>query len=210
MASTNLVATHEKLRAFFPDAREPLWDKAPGIMSADFPITPELCTTALGRWLAATIYTTRFDDDASRCTIILPSTEQGLRLRDTGQRLIAQQGVRSRAAADRVLADLERWIAAERANLDAYGTSLFQFRAMQFQWPVFGSAAAASAHTPEQYFDFCAGQIRATGGVILGASLFDTPLPDDLARTMAPKSGGGDSLLRQYAAQKAQLQAASA
>lgn len=201
MRTVNLVATSEQIESYFPGARKPFPAAKPGIMSADFPIRPEKCSTELGRWLARVIATTRFDDDASACKILLPATEQGLRFRELGENLLREKEIRSVEDAECQLARLEAWITEQRKLLGAYGQHACAYRVIQFQWPVFGSERVKDAGSAEAYFDACAGLIRATEGVILHAGISATPLPDGLLRTMARKSGGGDALMARYRAQ---------
>lgn len=198
--TVNLVATPEFIRQFHPEARDPRPNAKPGIMSAPFPIVPETCRTALGRWLAENIITTRFDDDASSCAVLLPATEMGLHVRECGERLMRAQALPNAAEAEELFQRLEAWIAQQRKVIAGCGRLAFQYRVIQFQWPVCGSAAADGAKTPEDYFDVCARLIRTTGGVIVRAGLEGAALPEGLARTMASKAGGGDALLRRYQA----------
>lgn len=201
MRTVNLVATEAMIQHYFPDARTSRACAKPGIMSADFPIAPENCRTELGRWLATVISTTRFDDDASHCYIVHPSTEQGLHLRDLGERLQRRQVIRNIEEAEHIFKEIEIWVEKQRRLAEVYGSHLYQYRTYLYQWPVFGSLAAGESSTTEAFFDRCGALIRATGGVILRAGLSNARLPASLARTMAPKSGGGESLLQRYAAQ---------
>jgi len=200
MRTVNLVATEEAIARYFPDARASSHLAVPGIMSAEFPIFPETCRTQLGRWLAGAITTTRFDDDASMCRLVLPATEIGLHIHDLGERLRRSQEVRTQADAERIFVEIEGWIESQRKKIKVYGRHAFTYRSVLFQWPVFGSAAAEEARTPEAYFDLCAGRIRATGGIIVEAGLGRDVLPESLLRTTAPKRGGGDLLLKRYRA----------
>lgn len=192
--TVDLVATSETVQRYFPDAAN-----RTGVLSAPFPIVPETCRTQLGRWLAEHIHTTRFDDDASRCSILLPHTHFGLSVRDLGERISRDyRAADSLDDADRAFDALERWVSEQRKILKAYGPTQLQYCIEQYRWPVFGSAAAEGANTPEAYFDLCASAIRATGGVILRAGLSNAEPPASLVRTMAAKHGGGDTLLRRY------------
>ena len=195
--TVNLVATLPTIQRYFSG----VVDSKSGVMSADFPISPQSCRTALGRWLAETILTTRFDDDASQCRILLPATEQGLHFRELAERLLSEQEIRSLEEAERRFAALEAWIKRQRQLAKVYGRTTCEYRTFLYQWPVFGSVAVGDADTPEAYFDFCAGRIRSTGGVVLRAGLSAAILPESVLRTMAPKSGGGDALLRRYTEQ---------
>jgi len=198
MHTVQLVATQAMIQRYFPDARNPAPGAKPGIMSAEFPIHRESCRTALGRWLGGVILSTRFDDDASKCTILLPATEQGLQFSELGERLMRKKEIVSTAEAERLFAEIEAWIGKQRSIAKVYGESTCDYRTYQFPWPVFGSAASGDAKTPEDYFDACAGQIRATGGVILQAGISGSEPPASIQRTMAPKNGGGDVLLKRY------------
>jgi hypothetical protein len=170
-------------------------------MSAAFPVDPVACKTALGRWLAEHIHTTRFDDDASRCVIVTPYTEEGLHARAFLSKLIAQpttSALRSTADMQRLHDQMKVWLDERQRFLKTYGDDLFRYRVIDFAWPVFGSRAAGSAASPEEYFDACAKQIRETNGVIRWAGLSRATLPPTLAATMANNSGL--LLLRAYEA----------
>lgn len=192
MQAVNLVATEARLRE---QGFEP---RRPGAASAPFPIDPDRCTSALGAWLAREISTTRFDDDASRCCLVLPSTEAGLHLAEMGERLSRLKDI-GPAAFSGLLAELARWIRDQRKRLDIYGDAMFRLRTVDYRWPVYGSSAAEGADTPEQYFDFCARAIRKTGGVVIWAGLRQSRPPESLLRTMA--NGRGLDLLRRFEAQ---------
>lgn len=191
--TVNLVATSETIKRYFPDAQS-----KSGVMSASFPISPGNCRTALSRWLAENVLSTRFDDDASACSIVHPATEQGLHVRDLGKRLMECSQVRSADEAERIFADIEAWVSRQRHLIQVYGKHPFQLRVTRFQWPVFGAAAAEGAQTPEAFFDVCAGQIRATGGAIVSVGMSGVRPPQSLLRTMASKAGGGDVLVERY------------
>jgi hypothetical protein len=168
-------------------------------MSAAFPIDPAACRTALGRWLAETIKTTRFDDDASRCVIVTPYTEEGLQAKDFLSKLLARSStvaLRSSEDMQRLHRELQEWMEERGRYLAAYGDDLFRYRVMDFAWPVFGSRAAGGAGSPEDYFDACAKAIRETNGVIRWAGLSRATLPESLARTMA--NNGGLALLKAF------------
>ena len=197
--TVNLVATRDAILKYFPDAREPHPAAKPGIMSADFPLVPELCETALGRWLAERIHTTRFEDDAAACKILLPATELGLHVREMGQQMLRHSELNAETA-EALFGRVTAWIERQRRTLKMYGSVQSAYRTIQFEWPVFGSAKAKGAATPEAYFDECAKQIRMTGGIVLRAG-FKTELPpDSLLQTMARDAGGGLALLERYRA----------
>lgn len=195
-----LVATEAMIQQYHSGARSPHTSAKPGIMSAEFPVDPAACKTKLGAWLASTIRTTRFDDDLSLCRIVLPATEFGLHVRDLAARLHGFHQVGTAEQAEMVFQLLSEWTEQQRKTLKVYEQHAFMYRTMQFEWPVFGSARAAGATTPEAYFDECAGQIRKTGGVILNAGLRVVP-PESLVASMA--NGRGGELLQAYEKQKA-------
>lgn len=195
--TVDLVATRDTILKYFPDTSEPRSGTNPGIMSAAFPITPELCETELGRWLSNRIFTTRFDDDASSCKLLLPVTEFGLNLRVLGTHLMRKQEL-STEEAEPLFREIEAWISKQRKTLELYGRTQSAYRTIKFEWPVFGSAKARGAVSPEAYFDECAKQIRMTGGIVLQAGSGHEPPPDSLLRTMAKDSGGGLALLERY------------
>ncbi len=192
MKTVQLVATEAAIQAYFPGARSPQPGAKPGIMSAGFPVDPAQCKTALGRWLAETIPTTRFDDDAHRVRIGLPHTEEGLHVLEFFRGVLADPfsgSISSKDQLDAFHRKVEQWLKRRRTFNEAYGDESFRYRAIDFAWPVFGSRAVEAAATPEQYFDACALQIRQTGGVILWAGLQTQRLPESIARTMAGNRG---------------------
>lgn len=197
-----LVATEAMIQQYHPSARRPHVSAKPGIMSAEFPVDPAACQTKLGAWLAGTIHTTRFDDDLSQCRIVLPATEFGLHVRDLAERLRACQQVHTLDQTELVFQLLADWTEQQRKSLKVYERHAFTYRTTHFEWPVFGSARAGGAATPEAYFDECAGQIRKTGGVIIDAGMRDVP-PSSLIESMA--NGRGSQLLRAYEKQKITL-----
>lgn len=194
MKTVNLVATLEAIGRYHHSPVAP----HSSVMSADFPIVPETCKTELGLWLAQRILTTRFEDDAATCTIVLPYTEQGLQIRSFADGLVRHREIRTVDAANKIFKEIEDWVAKQRQFLAAYGPHTTAYRTTNFKWPVFGAAAAQGANTPEDYFDLCAGMIRATGGAILHAGLQREPVPESLLRTMAAHAGGGVSLVKRY------------
>lgn len=193
--TVNLVATVAAIRQYFPAACAPRLNYRQDVMSADFAINLERCQTTLGRWLAGCIYTTRGDDDASLCKILLPATEEGLHLRALREWL-AQYDELSANDAQEVFHELERRIEYRRRVIAGYGAGAFTYRTVQFEWPVFGETATVSATTPETYFDECARGIRRLGGIILEAGLSRVAPPQSLTRTMA--GGHGLELLARH------------
>lgn len=197
--TVELVATEQAIQNAFPGASAARPGAVPGIMSAAFPIDPASCRTALGRWLAEHITTTRFDDDASKCVIITPYTEEGLHARDFLSKLIAKPStwaLRSSDDVQRLHKELRGWIEGRERVMAVYGEELFRYRVIDFAWPVFGSRAAGSAASAEEYFDTCARAIRETNGVIRSAGINRAKLPESIAATMA--NNGGLALLRAY------------
>lgn len=192
MKTVELVATEAAIKAHFPGARSPNPGAKPGIMSADFPVNPAGCKTALGRWLAETVLTTRFDDDAHLVRIGLPQTEEGLHVLEFFRGVIGDPrsgSISSLAELDVFHGKVEQWLKSRRAVNAMYGNEVFRYRAIYFEWPVYGSRAVEAAATPEEYFDACAQQIRQTGGVILWAGLSKKRLPQSIARTMSGNRG---------------------
>lgn len=193
IATVNLVATKERLLADFPADAERI-NARPGVMSADYRVDTERCTK-LGGWLAEHIGTTRFDDDASQLTLMVPATEFGLVVGELGQSLARDTKISNLQSAERVFGRLEAWIHQQRGVLDMYGDSLFSRRVFEFQWPVFGSRKAGDAETPETYFDACARQIRQMGAVIVRAGLSGERPPLSLQRTI---TNAAEWLLEEY------------
>lgn len=200
--TVTLVANQDAIERYHPGAalrNDPGLN--PGIVSAAFPVDPTKCKSALGRWLAEHILTTRFDDDASLVKIVIPATEEGLHIKELAKKLAQQQRVESAAEAEAVYAGLEKWINERRKLLMVYGSALFEYRVIAFNWPVFGSRAAGGALTPEAYFDECAKMMRTTGGVILKTGFGEVP-PDSLLNSMASDVGGGLALLAKHRGQE--------
>lgn len=197
--TVNLVATPDAIERYHPGTMPPIQPGVNrGIISAEFPVNPARCKTALGRWLVEHIKTTRFDDSSSIVNIAIPITTEGQHIKDLAKQLAQQQRIESRDEAEFVYAGLERWIANRRREIFEYDTHQFSYRVIAFNWPVFGSRAAGGVDTPEAFFDRCGQMMRNTGGVILRAGLDKTELPESLARTMAKEAGGGDKLLERH------------
>lgn len=204
MKKVTLVATEDRLLADFPAQFRPAKPGTnPGILSAEYEVDPNACATKLGRWLAETVITTRFDSLLSSCSILLPQTAEGCVVRDLAERLMQRQSIANEVEAERLYVDIEDWIAERRTAIEVLGSYAFRNRVIAYKWPVFGAVAAENASTPEAYFDICAKQIRMTGGVILSVGSF--ALPASLVKTMAEKSGGGDNLIARHREQSARF-----
>lgn len=182
MKTINLVVTEAVARAHSPAAVKGKPRPTSGIISINLPIDPSRCQTTLGAWLADRIQTTRFDDDLSRLTLAWPKTEL---------RLSADEMIRTLEGNPlRCYQDLEgfeqtvtAWLAERRKLLAAYGDILFARPFVPFAWPVFGSAAAAGAESPEAYFDYCARKIRVLQPTQIRAWDGSEP-PESLMRTI--------------------------
>lgn len=196
--NVHLVVAASQLLRDFPDSKEirDMVTHNTGPNSLNYEVEPERCTTQLGAWLATHIDSTRFEDGGSRCSVVLPCTEEGLRVLDLANKLPAYKQIQSPSEAEELYTMLEGWIEERRGKLEMYGDDLFGFRVIEFEWPVFGSKAADQVKTPEAYFDCCAKQIRDLGGVILKAGVNSTELPESIAQTMA--DGKGMQLLGSY------------
>lgn len=168
----------------------------PGVVSYDYDIVPEKCTTELGRWLAEHISTTCRKDDASICLVLLPATELGMHFKKRIEQLTRCVELRTKVDAEGVLIRLENWVAEQRQQIRLSSALCFRYRIVEYDWPVYGSAAAEGAESPEAYFDVVGRQIQKTGGVILCAGLSQDRLPCSIAETMAQDAGGGLALLR--------------
>lgn len=200
--TVTLVATPETINRYHPGAMQPTEPGInPGPVSAIFPIDFAECKTALGRWLAEHVQTTKFDDHGNIVKLVIPMTEEGLHIKELAKKLAQQQRVESAAEAEAVYAGLEKWAYERRNVLAAYGSALFAYRVIEFSWPVFGSRAASGAETPEAYFDLCAKMMRTTGGVILKTGFGEVP-PDSLLNSMASDVGGGLALLAKHRGQE--------
>lgn len=179
MTTVSIVATPNALKRYFPDA-----EHCSRMMSAPFPVNPNLCKTVTGRWLAQTILTTRRDDDFSLLQVEMPVTDAGAMLTNLGL------DVSGRAEYDKTSgyiyrgylltrkSDLDQAIAKITVELEkikkhahVFGDSFFKMRRPHYEWPVFGSAKAEGHRvtTPEQFFDFCAEDLRSMGARILSA-----------------------------------------
>ncbi|HAT31032.1 MAG TPA: hypothetical protein DCW29_09340 [Janthinobacterium sp.] len=204
MNTVSLVATPERLKADFPKLYRALSPNAtPGPQSGMYEVDPLACATALGRWLAGSVGSTHADAAESLCNILLPQTEEGVHVRELAERLMLRQAIANEEQAEALYADIEAWIAARRGAAKIVGSYAFRHRVIRFQWPVFGAAAAEGAASPAAYFEVCAKQIRATGGVII--DIGGLPLPANLAKSMALNAGGGDQLLARYRSQQVAL-----
>lgn len=195
MNSVQLVCTPEIASRYYPEARAPY---TRSILAPHFPITPENCATKLGRMLAEHISTTLRDDDASRCTLIMPVTEIGVHFTEMGKKLMTEKLIINETSAEGFFQLMEQFIADRRGEIAMYGDHVFHLRTMQFEWPVFGSKAAADAETPEAFFDLCGRQIRQLGGMILRLGLTATAddLPEGIMRTLS--NGRGLDLLHRH------------
>ncbi|MBE0548552.1 MAG: hypothetical protein IH627_13075 [Rubrivivax sp.] len=169
MNTVNLVATVPTIKRLLPEqfakryaqhlVDSPEWTPN-GPISADFPLDPSNCKTEFGRWLAETINTTRFDDDFSRLTVTLGVSEEDLHVREALERFGACR-IRNARDFERFQTQVRTWLESREKNVRMIGDFCFHPRAWTFQWPVFGSASAREAATPEEFFDMCAGHIRA-------------------------------------------------
>ena len=184
--TVELTATRKAVRRYFPERQV-----TSTVLRAKFPIDPKNCASELGQWLATHVRTTRFDDDASECWVILPYTEAGLFFKEWGDALLRRTSARTQAEVEKTLNDLSGVIEHLRRVMKCFPIqTLLCQRKFSYCWPVFGHLATAGM-TPEAYFDYCAQDILSTGGVIEYAGLFRTPLPENLARTMAQGAGLG-------------------
>jgi len=119
--NVTLVAAIDRLQRDFPGNIN-LYAGGRGILSGVYQVNPSACRTALGGWLAATVQTTLFVDDAARCSLLLNATEEGLHVRALAERLLTDQVILSLADAERVYQQLEHWVADRRAYQASYGT----------------------------------------------------------------------------------------
>lgn len=178
----NLVSTPEQIRRSFPECGKSF----SGIVSADYPVNISKIQSKLGKFLASHITTTRFDDDAHRVLLVTNRTEWDLHMLELAQRIERMGGVPPHECIARIEEELSRLL----GTLKMYGEEQFTIlRSYYYQWPVYGSANAGNAITPEQFFDHCANQIRRQDAVVAWAGLGQTPLPESIAQTMAGNKG---------------------
>jgi len=187
MPTITLVATKERILSDFPSLAIP----DTGITSADYQVRPDRCTDPLGRWLVKTISSTDRKSEGSRCILLYPFTQAGKRLRT--QVLGALEGANTIAnQADHVVIidKIRGALDAEIQQAGAVGGAFFDSHTRPYRWPVFGSAAAWGALTPEAYFDACADHIRTMGVAILAAGKDGQSPPDGITARLA----GGEGL----------------
>ena len=162
MSTIELVATAEAILLYFPDRLEDLKNNA-GPHSADFPIDPAQCETALGSWLASTVTSTRFNKAGANCSLISQDEGFGTRLSLLCQR-VELMSCSTVDAARRVLDTMAAWVEHERRCVE---TQSWQDASIsKYKWPVFGSVASQSVHTPERYMDFCGRAMIAQGAIV--------------------------------------------
>jgi hypothetical protein len=195
--TVELVATKEVVLRYHPNRAV-----ASSVLSAPFPIAPGKCETALGEWLATHIVTTRLDDDASACRIVLPHSQASLYLSTMADGLRTPTRSGTGRELERAAAHLADQAEDLRSLLHAFpARTLMSPQAMMYRWPVYGGRGAVSI-TPEEYFDHCATDIQSSGGVIEYAGLRRMPLPEELVQSMA--GGRGAELIgRRHAARSA-------
>lgn len=190
-----MVITIQRLQQDFPEKFGRIGSEiGSGLIFEQYSINPLNCQTKLGRWLADVIDSTLFDDDSSKCSIILPFTEEGIQIRDFARQLTKYQSMRNLADLRSLHAKIDAWL-SQRQEATRADKTLFRHRVINFKWPVFGSHAAENARTPEQYFDVCADQIMRTGGVIRHAGNHQIEPPAELIKLMANDIGGGMALM---------------
>jgi len=129
-----------------------------GPVSADFPIDPSRCQTKVGRWLAETVCTTRFDDDFHRLRLTSSTTEEEMKTRAAFERFM-RFSITNLADFERLQAELHEWLLERKGVVHVHGNRCFSVCSFDFSWPVFGSTAVKSVQVPEEYFDMCAGLI---------------------------------------------------
>lgn len=156
--SITLVATVAALEAAGHSVTPQVSGK-PGILSAEFAISPQDCATAFGRWLAERVPTTRRDDDLSTVMVYSSESDAELALREFADALRSRR-LRDIDDIDRLAADMAAWSEKRRRIAGMYGESAFAPVAVSFAWPVLGSAAAGGITDPAEYFDLCARLIR--------------------------------------------------
>jgi len=178
----NLVSTPEQINRSFPEFD----GDVSRIASIKYPVDINKVQSKLGQFLATHISTTRFDDDAHRVLLITNRTEWDLYMLELAKHIEMMRGIQPYECISRI----EGEIASLRSMLKMYDEEQFTtLRSYYYQWPVYGSANAGDAVTPEQYFDHCANQIRRADAVVAWAGLGQTPIPESIARTMAGNHG---------------------
>ena len=158
-STVNFAVTDEIYRKLHPE--EPIKRRSgrTNAHNVAIKIEPALCTTPLGRWLAAHVKSTHREDDESTLFITLPYTEEDFQLREFSY---SRQGVHLRNPDDlHVLHErIKHWMTDRQKVLRQYGEDCFSLRVIRFDWPVLGSRAANGVFLPAEYFDFCAKKIR--------------------------------------------------
>ncbi len=165
-----LVATANAIRSLLPEQFNTRYacdvelmgaDWLPnGPVSANFQIEPARCQTKLGRWLAETVSTTRFDDDHHRLSLTVSSREEEIETKAAFERFTRFR-ISNLADFERLQTTVHGWLSERKGIVNAFGNRCFSARSFDFLWPVFGSAPVKCAQAPEEYFDMCAGLIRS-------------------------------------------------
>ena len=191
--TVELVATKDVVLRYYPNR-----DVVSSVLTAQFPIQPGECETALGQWLASHVMTTHFDDDASNCLIVLPDSQASLYLSKMADDLRTHTCAGTRRELESAAAYLASQLEDLRSLLRVFGARpILSLQSMMYRWPVFNRQKAFGM-TPEGYFDYCATDIQRSGGVIEYVGLFRKPLPEELVKGMA--GGRGAELLRRHKA----------
>lgn len=196
----DLVATHE---IAFDPRRIGVRTIINSVPSIRLPVTPAICATPLGRFLAETIGSTRRNNPASAVRILNPETHAGKMLaaaiREWNDRLEhpASRNLRSADALEAVIASITRRVfqVGTIATSDPGGAP-FKTSIGEFEWPVLGSRAAGEIEIPEMFFDFCARKIIDSGGIVVSAGAHGVRPEDDVIKPMA--RGYGLAILRQH------------
>lgn len=172
---------------------------SPGTLLETHAVNPELCETDLGRWLAEHILTTERNDEASLCHILMPGTNFGMHLQALSDLL--GFGIKvDKPAGVRILELVQQWTIHRRRYLSVYGDANFELATIRYDWPVFDYEDAWGISTAEAFFDECAHDICATGGIVLAAGLNRAAPPEFIVQAMA--SGWGLELLGRYELQE--------
>lgn len=174
-------------RLFPPGTHVPAeWNPATdGPLSAKFAVDPSACKTKLGAWLAEHAVTTRFSDPFSLLSIEVARSDEDAETTRFLASVHQPCSLRSVADFERLQAEISAWLARRAAVVKMYGEVPFKTQSLTFKWPVFGSAVAMGADTPEEYFDLCAKIIlgfKPTKVVFVAKKMSWAP---------APVAGGG-------------------
>jgi hypothetical protein len=196
MKIVELHATIEMTKKYHPQT----WNYLPvaGLdrRRANFPVDPAACKDPLGKWLAEHITSNIAGDPRSICEV----AQLGVALEMPRQLyMMIEENRWARANATQIddfFDSVMDWVRRSKLKAKNSQTGTLGPYSIFFEWPDFGSESTDYADTVESYFDQCAHQIHATGGVVLVAGSKGEYPPESLLKDMA--DGAGPHVLSNY------------